>query len=165
MEKVIRTYNVTESRETISVTVEGENTDIIEHVVITDDDGTVVSNQKLRTTMPTSEAWAIIQEASGRQGMPERPPNFRPPRLKRKQPRFSDKKHYMTKSWKATRHEVLLRDGFRCQVCGKIVQGRDAQIDHIISRQDGGGDHPSNLQVLCASDHAKKFWHEHNARK
>ena len=66
MEKVIRTYNVTESRETISVTVEGENTDIIEQVVITDEDGTVVSNQKLRTTMPTSEAWAIIQEASGR---------------------------------------------------------------------------------------------------
>ena len=66
MEKVIRTYNVTESREAISVTVEGENTDIIEHVVLTDDDGTVVSNQRLRTTMPTSEAWAIIQEASGR---------------------------------------------------------------------------------------------------
>ena len=97
--------------------------------------------------------------------MPERPPNFKPPRLKRKQPRFSDKKHYMTKSWKATRHEVLVRDGFCCQVCGKVVQGRDAQIDHIISRQDGGGDHPSNLQVLYASDHAKKFWHEHNARK
>ena len=97
--------------------------------------------------------------------MPERPPNFKPPRLKRKQPKFSDKKHYMTKSWKATRHEVLLRDGFCCQACRKVVQGRDAQIDHIISRKDGGGDMPSNLQVLCASCHAKKFWHEHNARK
>ena len=97
--------------------------------------------------------------------MPERPPNFKPPRLKRKHYKFSDKKMYMTKSWKAIRHEVLLRDGFRCQICGKIVQGRDAQIDHIVSRQDGGSDHPSNLQVLCASDHAKKFWHEHNARK
>jgi 5-methylcytosine-specific restriction endonuclease McrA len=97
--------------------------------------------------------------------MPNRAPNFRPPRLKRKQPRFSDKKHYMTKSWKATRHEVLVRDGWCCQVCKKIVQGRDAQIDHIISRQDGGGDMPNNLQVLCASCHAKKFWHEHNARK
>jgi hypothetical protein len=63
MEKVIRTYNVTESRETISVTVEGENTDIIEQVVITDEDGTVVSNQKLRTTMPTSEARSIIEAA------------------------------------------------------------------------------------------------------
>ena len=27
-------------------------------------------------------------------------------------------------------------------MCKKIVQGRDAQIDHIISRQDGGGDTP-----------------------
>ena len=66
MEKVIRTYNVTESRETISVTVEGENTDIIERVILTDEDGVVVSNQKLRKTMLTSDAWAVIQEASGR---------------------------------------------------------------------------------------------------
>ena len=66
MEKVIRTYNVTESRETLSVTVEGENTDIIERVILTDEDGVVVSNQKLRKTVPTSEAWAVIQEASGR---------------------------------------------------------------------------------------------------
>jgi len=97
--------------------------------------------------------------------MPERPPNFKPPRLRRKQPRFSDKKHYMTKSWKAVRHEVLVRDGWCCQACRKIVQGRDAQVDHIISRQDGGGDDLMNLQILCASCHAKKFWSEHNARK
>ena len=66
MEKVVRTYTVTESRETISVTVAGEMTDIIEQVILTDEDGVVVSNQKLRKTLPTSKAWSIIQAASGK---------------------------------------------------------------------------------------------------
>ena len=65
-EKVLRTYTVTESRETISVTVAGEMTDIIEQVILTDDEGTVVSNQRIRTSIPTVDAWAIIQEASGK---------------------------------------------------------------------------------------------------
>ena len=65
-EKVVRTYTVTESRETISVTVVGEMTDVIEQVILTDDEGTVVSNQKIRKSLPTSEAWSIIQAASGK---------------------------------------------------------------------------------------------------
>ena len=66
MEKVVRTYTVTESRETISVTVAGETTDVIEQVVLTDDEGVIVSNQKIRKSIPTVDAWAIIQEASGK---------------------------------------------------------------------------------------------------
>ena len=66
MEKVVRTYTVTESRETISVTVAGEMTDVIEQIILTDDEGTVVSNQKIRKTLPTTDAWAIIQAASGK---------------------------------------------------------------------------------------------------
>ena len=65
-EKVVRTYTVSESRETISVTVAGEMTDVIEQVILTDDEGTVVSNQKIRKSLPTTDAWAIIQEASGK---------------------------------------------------------------------------------------------------
>ena len=41
MEKVVRTYTVSESRETISVTVV-EMTDVIEQVILTDDEDTVV---------------------------------------------------------------------------------------------------------------------------
>ena len=65
-EKVVRTYTVTESRETISVTVAGETTEVLEQVTLTDDEGTVVSNQKIRKSIPTVDAWAIIQEASGK---------------------------------------------------------------------------------------------------
>ena len=65
-EKVVRTYTVTESRETISVTVTGETTDVIEQVILTDDEGVIVSNQKIRKSIPTVDAWAIIQQASGK---------------------------------------------------------------------------------------------------
>ena len=65
-EKVVRTYTVTESRETISVTVAGETTEVLEQIILTDEEGTVVSNQKIRKSLPTSEAWSIIQKASGK---------------------------------------------------------------------------------------------------
>ena len=65
MEKVIRTYTVSESREVLSVCVntDTDTTDIIEQVILSEGD-VVVSNQKLRTTMPTSEARDIIAAAS-----------------------------------------------------------------------------------------------------
>ena len=65
MEKVIRTYTVSESREVLSVCVntDTDTTDIIEQVILSEGD-TVVSNQTLRKTMPTSEARDIIAAAS-----------------------------------------------------------------------------------------------------
>ena len=65
MEKVIRTYTVSESREVLSVCVNADTdtTDIIEQVILSED-GVVVSNQKLRKTMPTAEARDIIAAAS-----------------------------------------------------------------------------------------------------
>ena len=65
MEKVIRTFSASLSEETIEVQVRGEITDIISRQVITDTDtNQVVSNQTIRTSMPTSEAWAIIEAYS-----------------------------------------------------------------------------------------------------
>ena len=65
MEKVIRTFSASMSDETIEVQVRGEITDIISRQVITDtDNNQVVSNQTIRTSMPTSEAWAIIEAYS-----------------------------------------------------------------------------------------------------
>ena len=68
MEKVIRTFSASLSEETIEVSVKGENTDVIVRQVISDNDndGEVVSNQTIRKTIPTSEAWSIIQSASGK---------------------------------------------------------------------------------------------------
>jgi hypothetical protein len=67
MEKVIRTFSASISEETLSVNIDGQTTDVIVRQVISDTEtGDVVCNQKIRKSMPTSEAWAIIQEASGK---------------------------------------------------------------------------------------------------
>ena len=67
MEKVIRTFNASMSEETVSVNIDGENTDVIVQQVITDtESGEVICNQKIRKTMPTEQAWDLIREASGK---------------------------------------------------------------------------------------------------
>jgi 5-methylcytosine-specific restriction endonuclease McrA len=55
--------------------------------------------------------------------------------------------------YEALRAFVLLRDGHRCRHCGS----RDAlEIDHVVSRRNGGSHHPNNLQCLCSPCNARK---------
>ena len=62
MEKVTRTFSASLSEETIEVQVKGEVTDIITRQIITDTSTSeVVSNQTIRTSMPTADALAIIE--------------------------------------------------------------------------------------------------------
>ena len=65
MKKVIRTFSASLSDETIEVQVRGEITDVISRQVITDvDNDEVVSNQTIRTSMATADAWVIIEAYS-----------------------------------------------------------------------------------------------------
>lgn len=96
--------------------------------------------------------------------MPDRLPTFKPPWIARsKRARAPDTNRpsatargYCSPGWKAARREVLVRDGYQCQTCGALVTGRNAHVDHIVAKSQGGGDEVSNLQVLCVSCHAKK---------
>lgn len=45
---------------------------------------------------------------------------------------------------------VLERDGWRCVRCS---DPNYLEVHHIMARQDGGGDEPSNLATLCRSCH------------
>jgi HNH endonuclease len=49
------------------------------------------------------------------------------------------------------RYEVLRRDGFRCQLCGRTAahEGVKLEVDHIFPRSKGGEDTLGNLQTLC----------------
>lgn len=103
--------------------------------------------------------------------MPDRLPTFKPPWVgQRKRPRAPDTNRpsasargYCSAGWKAARREVLLRDGYQCQVCGALVHGKRAHVDHIVRKADGAGDEVSELQTLCASCHGKKTVREQGA--
>ena len=64
MEKIVRTFTGSLSEETLEVQIQGEDTSIISEVIITDtENGEVLSKQKIRKVVPTSEARAIIEAA------------------------------------------------------------------------------------------------------
>jgi 5-methylcytosine-specific restriction protein A len=104
--------------------------------------------------------------------MPDRIPTFRPPWINRRpRRRMSDQarpnahqRGYCSQGWKAARREVLLRDGYQCQLCGDIVHGKRAHVDHIVPKSKGGSDEVSNLRCLCVSCHSThEGWRATNA--
>ncbi|MEF3074454.1 HNH endonuclease [Methylobacter sp. Wu1] len=51
------------------------------------------------------------------------------------------------------RYKILVRDNFRCVICGRspaINLGTILHIDHILAWSKGGSNDPSNLRVLCS---------------
>ena len=64
MEKIVRTFTGSLSEETLEVQIQGEDTSIISEVIITDtESGEVLSKQKIRKVVSTSEARSIIEAA------------------------------------------------------------------------------------------------------
>jgi HNH endonuclease len=59
-------------------------------------------------------------------------------------------------SVRLTRRNLMLRDGFQCQYCGKRPSHRDLNVDHVVPRSRGGGDSWENLVVSCRFCNLKK---------
>ena len=106
--------------------------------------------------------------------MPDRIPTFRPPWINRparaRAPDVSRpnayERGYCSQGWKAARREVLLRDNYQCKVCGAVVHGKRAHVDHIVPKAQGGSDEVSNLRTLCVSCHSKhEGWRAANERR
>ena len=58
------------------------------------------------------------------------------------------------------RYQILLRDEFRCQICGRSQEdGVILHIDHIKPISKGGKTIPSNLRVLCSDCNLGKSDH------
>lgn len=58
-----------------------------------------------------------------------------------------DQRRLMTR---ALRKQIMERDNYTCQICGKYMPDEvGLQIDHIIPVSRGGKTLPSNLRVLC----------------
>jgi hypothetical protein len=56
----------------------------------------------------------------------------------------------------STRYAVLKAARYRCELCGVRADDRALEVDHIMPRAKGGGDHIENLQALCYKCNASK---------
>lgn len=58
------------------------------------------------------------------------------------------------------RHAIYARDGHKCAYCGRheveLNETEGLQLDHVIARSKGGGNHESNLVTVCSTCNAAK---------
>ena len=54
------------------------------------------------------------------------------------------------------RYDIFRRAKGRCEACGVSAEERALEVDHIVPRNKGGTDDPSNLQALCYRCNAQK---------
>ncbi len=58
---------------------------------------------------------------------------------------------------KELRRQIITRDKYTCQLCGKYMPDEvGLHVDHIVSISKGGKSIPSNLQVLCSKCNGSK---------
>jgi 5-methylcytosine-specific restriction endonuclease McrA len=55
-----------------------------------------------------------------------------------------------------TRKNLMIRDQFQCQYCGRQPSQRDLNLDHVVPRSRGGHDSWENLVVSCRVCNLKK---------
>ena len=80
--------------------------------------------------------------------------DFRYNALRQEQERKSSveyqKKKERSKMSSSLRYDILKRDHFRCQLCGRSASdGVELEVDHIIPISKGGKTVPDNLRTLC----------------
>lgn len=57
---------------------------------------------------------------------------------------------------KFSRHNIMARDGWKCQYCGIKVNGQTMTMDHVVPRSQGGITRWSNIVAACSPCNAKK---------
>jgi len=95
--------------------------------------------------------------------MPARIERWKPPRMISVLP-TKERAHYTSSDWRARRIRILVRDAYTCAMCGKVIYGPKAHVDHIRPLEEGGTDDDANLQVLCEADHGRKTREEQRRR-
>jgi 5-methylcytosine-specific restriction endonuclease McrA len=69
-------------------------------------------------------------------------------RIETKRPRLRLDPH----SYDKLGQQILCRDGWRCQACGRMS---DLEVHHIEFRSHSGDDSDLNLITLCSACHAR----------
>lgn len=60
---------------------------------------------------------------------------------------------------------IAVRDMYTCQVCGRIVDRHEGQVDHRIPLAQGGTDGDGNLQWICTEPCHREKTERENARR
>lgn len=55
-----------------------------------------------------------------------------------------------------TRRNLLLRDGYTCQYCGKEPGARELNVDHVLPKSRGGRESWDNLVISCRPCNLRK---------
>jgi 5-methylcytosine-specific restriction endonuclease McrA len=64
----------------------------------------------------------------------------------------ASKRPYDSQRWRVVRRDVLLRDGFVCQIRLAHCTGSATAVDHVVDWRDGGSWYDAaNLRAACAS--------------
>lgn len=74
-------------------------------------------------------------------------------------PRVIKLRRYIYRPYKklaANRENVIHRDGYTCQYCGRRRRERDLTLDHVLPRSRGGKDTWTNLVAACYACNARK---------
>lgn len=79
---------------------------------------------------------------------------FRVPSVVRLRAYVNVRRRRQTAGMKRTR--VFIRDGFRCQYCGKRKSVSELTLDHITPRAQGGRSAPENLATACVDCNNRK---------
>jgi len=58
--------------------------------------------------------------------------------------------------WAFNRKNILIRDNYQCQYCGKKAPVSSITIDHIIPRSQGGASNWTNVVTCCSKCNTKK---------
>lgn len=68
--------------------------------------------------------------------------------------------------YRRNREKAMRRDNWRCQIrIPGICITAASECDHIVSRNDGGGNDLANLRAACGPCHANRTAHQGNAVK
>ncbi|KAB2674584.1 MAG: HNH endonuclease [Verrucomicrobia bacterium] len=60
------------------------------------------------------------------------------------------------KEVKFTRHNIFERDRNRCQYCGRVLERRDLNLDHVVPRDRGGPTTWENIVCSCIPCNTRK---------
>jgi len=67
---------------------------------------------------------------------------------------YAQKRYEQNLYWSKIRHDILERDGYTCQLCGKNGDTK-LHIHHILKVNESGQDYYDNLITVCPTCHSQ----------